>query len=84
VPEIIPIAGRKTTPFCVYQPPECVRLSHFAAEPWRRLPILLYRRFPNLRKFQQFRQFADFEIGDTAGLETCATCTPLLQILLYL
>ncbi len=45
---------------------------------WRRLPSLLYRRFPNLQDLKArstwtFPTPADLEVGDTAGLETCAT-----------
>ena len=45
---------------------------------YRRLPSLLYRRFPNLRAVERpdahpDSTAADLEIGDTAGLETCAT-----------
>jgi lipase maturation factor 1 len=42
---------------------------------YRRLPSLLYRRFPNLLVIRR-RGTADLEIGDTAGLETCATMRP--------
>src|SRR4029077_13598939 len=40
---------------------------------YRRFPNLLYRRFPNLRVPMPSRHSADLEVGDTAGLETCAT-----------
>ncbi len=52
---------------------------------WRRLPSLLYRGFPNPRTVRppatphlaprapNSAAPADLEIGDTAGLETCAT-----------
>ena len=39
---------------------------------YRKLLSLLYRGFPNLRAVRD-RAAADLEIGDTAGLETCAT-----------
>jgi hypothetical protein len=45
---------------------------------WRRLPSLPHRGFPNRVAFDEEARpalvhFADWEIGDTAGLETCAT-----------
>src|SRR5437868_4268821 len=39
---------------------------------WRRPPSLLCRRFPNRQPLMLF-DAADLEVGDTAGLETCAT-----------
>ncbi len=40
--------------------------------PWRRLPSLLYRGFPNLRA-ASVRTPTELEVGDTADLEICAT-----------
>jgi hypothetical protein len=39
----------------------------------KRCTSLLYRGFPNPRRSGLCERFADLEIGDTAGLETCAT-----------
>jgi hypothetical protein len=40
---------------------------------WRRLPSLLYRGFLNPLTPRRIGHFADLEVGDTAGLEACAT-----------
>jgi hypothetical protein len=46
--------------------------SALALRAWRRLPSLLCRGFPNPLLAQRLVP-ADLEVGDTAGLETCAT-----------
>jgi hypothetical protein len=54
-----------------------------AAFWWRRLPSLLPRGFPNRSRYAQlarpaYEPSADWEIGDTAGWETCGTSAQIV------